>query len=248
MIKKAQKHKVVIWSIVKLLLVLCASISLFIGIYFLLKHTGWLGKFSNIQELKQIILSAGFWSYSVFVVLQFLQVTIIPLPASVTTIVGVLLFGPYIAFILSTLSIILGSLFAFILGKKFGTKLLYWVFGKDKTMSFQQKIEKGKFVFFFMMLFPFFPDDILCMLAGVINMDFKFFLLTNLITRPVGIFCLCFLGSGTLIPYHSWGLVVWVIIAIILTMIMIFIFKNKTKVEAFFVKKSTILKVKNPKK
>lgn len=237
-----------LWATVKLLIVVGASILLFVGIYYLLKHTGWLGKFNSIQELKQIILSAGFWSYSVFVVLQFLQVTILPLPASVTTIVGVILFGPAIAFVLSTLAIILGSLFAFILGRNFGTRLLYWIFGKDKTKSFQEKIEKGKFVFFFMMLFPLFPDDILCMLAGVINMDFKFFLLTNLITRPIGIFCLCFLGSGALIPYHSWGLAIWAVIAVLLTLVMIFFFKNKTRVEAFFVKKAKIFKIKNPKR
>lgn len=248
MCKKKQINKQFIWAFLKLLLVTGASVFLFVGIYFLLKQTGLVGKFNNVQELKQIILSAGFWSYSVFVLLQFLQVTILPLPASVTTIVGVIIFGPLIAFVLSTLAIILGSLFAFILGRAFGTKLLYWIFGKDKAKILQEKIEKGKFVFFFMMLFPFFPDDILCMLAGVINMDFKFFLVTNLITRPVGIFCLCFLGSGVFIPFHSWGLVVWLIIAIIVGLSMLFLFKHKAKVEAFFIKKSVILKTKNPKK
>ena len=140
MTKRGQNYKQILWAIIKLFLVVCATILLFVGIYFLLKYTGWLGKFSNVQELKQIILSAGFWSYSVFVILQFLQVTVLPLPASVTTIVGVIIFGPFITFILSTLAIILGSLLAFILGKKFGTKLLYWIFGKDKTISFQQKM------------------------------------------------------------------------------------------------------------
>ena len=95
-----------------------------------------------------------------------------------------------------------------------------------------------------MMLFPFFPDDILCMLAGVINMDFKFYLLTNLITRPIGIFCLCFLGSGVIIPYHSWGLIVWAIIAIVLTLVIFLLFKNKSKVETFFIKNKQIKKPK----
>ena len=172
------------------------SVLFFVGLYFLFKTTGIIGKFSNVAELKIIILSAGFWSYFVFVFLQFLQVTILPLPAMLTTIVGVIIFGPFISFLLSTLAILLGSIFAYLLGKFFGNKLLYWSIGEEKTKRLQHKLEKGKFVFFIMMLFPLFPDDIMCMLAGVINMDFNFFLATNLITRPLSIFCICFFTTG----------------------------------------------------
>ncbi len=179
----------------KLLTITVVSCSLFVGLFFLFKATGWLGKFSNVQELKKIILSSGFFSYLVFVSLQFLQVTIIPLPASVTTIVGVILFGPLIAFVLSLLAILLGSFFAYFLGRTFGEKLLIWAIGKKKTLQMQNLSKKGQVVFFLMMLFPLFPDDILCIMAGVSNMDFKFFLMTNLVTRTIGIFCLCFLGS-----------------------------------------------------
>jgi len=179
----------------KLTTITAVSCLLFVGLFFLLKATGWLGKFSNVQELKKIILSAGFFSYCVFVALQFLQVTIIPLPASITTIVGVILFGPLVAFILSLLAILLGSFFAYFLGRTFGEKLLFWAIGKKKTLQMQNLSKKGRIIFFLMMLFPFFPDDILCIMAGVSNMDFRFFLMTNLVTRTVGIFCLCFLGN-----------------------------------------------------
>jgi uncharacterized membrane protein YdjX (TVP38/TMEM64 family) len=227
-------NKSLILSIIKLGIIALLSCLFFIGIYFILKTTGWIGKFNNIQELKTIILSAGFWSYCVFVVLQFLQVTILPLPAFATTIVGVILFGPLISFILSTLAILLGSIFAFYLGKNFGIKLLHWAIGKQKTIFIQTKFEKGKYAFFLMMLFPFFPDDILCMLAGVVNMNFKYFLTTNLITRPISLFCLCFVSTGIVIPYHSWGLIVWSIIFLIIIFLFIFTVKYKQKIENFF--------------
>lgn len=181
--------------ILKLLLVGFLACFFFVGLYFLFKQTGWLGKFSNVQELKTIILSAGFFSYSVFVTLQFLQVTFIPLPASVTTIVGVILFGPWVSFTLSLLAILLGSLFAYFLGRTFGVKILIWAIGKESTKEMQKLSKKGYLAFFLMMLFPLFPDDVLCLVAGVTGMDFKFFLVTNLITRTIGIFCLCFLGN-----------------------------------------------------
>jgi len=244
LIMKNNKYFNIIKTIFKLCVVTLASIFLFVGIYYLLKTTGWIGKFNNMQELKKIILSAGFWSYCVFTVLQFLQVTILPLPAMVTTIVGVIIFGPFIAFILSCLAIILGSIFAFYLGKGLGIKLLYWAIGKDKTTLMQQKMERGKFLFFLMMLFPLFPDDILCMLAGVMNMDFKFFLITNLITRPVGLFCICFISTGIIIPFHSWGLIVWAVIFIVLLTLFICSIKFKDKIESIInsikIKKATI--------
>ena len=149
-----------------------------------------------MQELKQLILNCGFLSYAVFVIVQFLQVIILPIPAFLVTIVGVILFGPFISFLLSLLAILLGSIVAYFLGKIIGIKLLIWAIGQQKTNLLQEKLKKGKYVYFLMMLFPFFPDDILCMLAGVINMDFKFFLYTNLITRTIGIFSLCFIGGG----------------------------------------------------
>ena len=227
------KKKPLVLSILKLSLIALLSCLFFIGIYFILKTTGWIGKFNNIQELKNIILSAGFWSYCVFVVLQFLQVTILPLPAFATTIVGVILFGPFIAFILSTLSILLGSIFAFYLGKLFGIKLLYWAIGQDKTILIQNKLSKGKYAFFLMMLFPFFPDDILCMLAGVVNINFKYFLTTNLITRPISLFCLCFVSTGVVIPYHSWGLFVWAIIFLAVILLFVFTIKYKQQIENY---------------
>lgn len=179
----------------KLFLTFGLSVSFFVGLYYLLKNTGWIGKFSNVAELKVIISSAGFWSYAVFGVIQFLQVSIIPMPASVSTIVGVICFGPWIAFGISLFAILLGSIVAFLLGKTFGSKIIFWIVGREKGEEFCKLLLRGKWAFFVMMLLPLFPDDILCLVAGACGMEFKFFLVTNIITRTIGIFCLCFLGG-----------------------------------------------------
>ncbi len=193
----SRHNKAYFLAVLKLFSVFILSCAFFVGLYYLFKSTGWLGNFESVEELKKIIQGAGFYSYSIFVLIQFLQVTILPIPGIVTTIVGVILFGPVIAFFLSLLAILLGSISAYFIGKILGIKVLNWAIGKEKTEVLQNKLKKGKYVFFLMMLFPFFPDDILCILAGVINMDFKFFLNTNLITRTIGIFSTCFLGSFT---------------------------------------------------
>lgn len=206
---------------------------LILGGYFILKNTGLLEKFNSLEDIKNFILSGGNFSVFVFVLIQFLQVTILPLPAFLTTIAGALIFGSLKAFILSVISIMLGSFFAFWLGRKFGKKILIWIAGKKDAEKWTKKLTNGKYAFFLMMLFPAFPDDILCIAAGVTNMTLKFFTITNLITRPLGIFCLCFIGSGNLIPYHSWGLVVWGIILVFVIASFVISIKYQDKIEDF---------------
>lgn len=182
-------------SFLRFFLSILISTAFIVGLYFILKQTGIIGKFQNVQELKTIILSSGFFSYFVYFLLQFLQVTILPLPAVVTTVVGVIIFGPFKAFLISTLSIILGSMFAYFLGKVFGRRLLDFAVGKEKALKFENLFKKGKWIFFVMMMLPLFPDDILCLVAGTTKMDFKFFMITNIVSRVVGVFCTCFLSN-----------------------------------------------------
>ena len=223
---KLNKSKKII-KVVKFVVLQLFFILFAVGLYFIIKNTGIFKKFNNLQELKNLIKSAGFWSYSVFAVLQFLQVTLLPLPASLTTIAGVIIFGPFVAFIISTLSIVLGSIFAYSCGKFLKEKLLNKLLKNKKMKKTNALLKKGKLAYFFMMLFPLFPDDVLCLFAGATNMDFKFFLLTNLITRPIGLFCLCFLGSGKIIPFTSWGIYVWILIAFVFILLVVIFIKNK---------------------
>ena len=54
-------------------------------------------------------------------------------------------------------------------------------------------------------LFPFFPDDLLCILAGLTDISWKRFLVLVVLTRPWGLLAACGVGSSTLsIP--PWGM------------------------------------------
>ena len=99
-----------------------------------------------------------------------------------------------------------------------------------------------------MMLFPFFPDDILCIVAGVTNMSNKFFIITNLITRPVSVFCTCFIGSGYLIPFKGWGIYVWILFVILLILVFLLSTKYQKNIEDFILKIDKKLKRKKRKK
>ena len=206
-----------------------------LAIFLPLKLSGTLDKVSNTEDLKQIILNGGIYSYLIFFAVQFLQVTFLPIPAMVTTITGTLIFGPFISFLISFVAVILASLLSFLIGKKLGKKFIIWAIGKEDFDKWSKTLTKGKYAFFLMMLFPLFPDDILCLVAGATtNMSYSFFITTNLITRPIGILAICYLATGKLIPFSGWGIPVWICLVVLGIISLILSFKYQNKIEAFF--------------
>ena len=220
-------------KIVKLLITIGIILLVCLAVYLPLQLTGTINKINSAEKLKEVILSGGAYSYLIYFAIQFLQVTFLPLPAFVTTVPGTWVFGPWVAFGISFFAIMAGTIFAFFLGRKIGKPIINWIVGEKDAIKWNEKLEKGKFVFFLMMLFPFFPDDILCLLVGATNMSFKFFLVTNLISRPIGTACTCFLGSGILIPFSGWGIPVWIVLIALMGVAFYISWKYQKQIENF---------------
>ncbi len=192
---------------------------------------------TDASAMEEALRNIGWWKYLVFFALQFLQVTFIPLPAMVTTVAGSVLFGPGIATLLSLAGIMLGSIVAFIIGDKCGERVVAWIIGEKQMKKYSTLLfDKGKYIFFLMMLFPLFPDDILCLVAGMTTMSFRFFLITIILTRPIGIVMTCYLSVS--IPYHGWGLAVWAVLIIIIVFAFWLSYKYKDQIEAYVTKLS----------
>lgn len=231
----------------KIFVTLLGIVGVLAIVYFILKKTGALDKIDDVTDLKNTIKSYGIWSRLFFFALQFLQVTLIPLPSALTTLAGTIVFGPFQAFLISVTAIFLGSLFAFFLGKKFGKPLVRWIIG-DSYDKLETSLTKGKYMFFLMLLFPFFPDDMLCLLVGATNMTYKFFINSVLIARPISLFCLCFVGSGQIIPFSDWGIPVWAIMILSLITLMIISIKKQNEIEQMLDKLNRKIKIHQEKK
>lgn len=226
-------------KILKISIICFCLLAIILAIYLPLKLSGTLDKISTAEDLKELILSGGVYSYLIFFVIQFLQVCLLPIPAFATTVAGALVFGPWIACLISFISIMLASIFCFFMGRKVGRKLVVWVAGESDTKKWEQKLEKGKYVFFLMMLFPVFPDDILCLVVGATtSISYKFFIITNLITRPIAIVSTCFIGSGYLIPFSGWGIPVWIALILICALVFYLSIKFEPQIEKFILKLS----------
>lgn len=226
-VKELSKKKKILRSILVVM-----SIILIIGLVFILLYfTGWWEELNSVTKLKNLILGLGFWGRFVFVLLQFLQVTFIPIPSPVLIIAGSVIFGPLQASLLSFGGILLGSGVAFFLGRVFGRKLVTFMVGEESAKKWTKTLSHGKYSFAVMMLLPFFPDDILCLVAGLTNMSWGYFMAVQFIARPIGILTTAYFSSGELIPYHGWGLIVWAVIIVAAVAIIYLTTKYNDRIE-----------------
>ena len=231
--KKEKKPLTKKRKIIRSVIVTVIIVAIVVLAYYILVWTGAWEYINSVDKIRELILSLGFWGRFAFVLLQFLQVTFLPIPSTISTLAGVLIYGPFQAALLSLAGIMLGSILAFWLGRQFGRKLVVFMVGEETCKKWTDFLTNAKYSFVVMMVLPIFPDDVLCLVAGLTNMTWKFFVLTNLIARPIGIFMTCYIGSGELIPYHGWGLVAWAFIIVFVAILLYLTFKYRPQIENF---------------
>lgn len=229
----------------KLFLITVIMITAVVSALYALKTSGFLDKVDSVEDLREYVLSFGSNAAIIFTVLQFLQVVILPIPAFITVAAGVVLFGAFKGAVLSCVGIIIGSVAAFFIGRIFGYRVAKWLVGKESLDKGLKTIKgKDKIVLTFMFLFPFFPDDVLCFVAGITTMSPLFFLIMIFVTRIISVFATCYSLNNSIIPYNTWwGILLWIIFFALTVVLTVFIYKKGDKVEALFARKKK--KVKN---
>lgn len=194
---------------------------------------GWLEYLSSQENIQNLIGKSSPWGEIIFIGITFAQVTLVPIPSTITIIAGVLAFGVGPSIIYSTVGLIIGSMFAFFLGKTFGMKIVRVTIGEGMYNKYQN-IVKGKDVMmlFLMFLLPLFPDDLLCIVAGLTNMSYLSFFIMMLITRPIGV-SVTSISSKLLayIPLSGWGLVVWGILAVLVIILAVLLMKYSNLIQ-----------------
>ena len=195
------------WSICTSALMAIFAIS-----YYIILKYNLISKFNSAEKIQAFLAKYGAYAGLIYILIQFLQVTIIPVPAAITTVAGVALFGFWQTFLYSIIGIMCGSMFAFFLGRRFGVKLIIWLCGQSVYEKYT-KLTKGKdkIVLTMMFLFPFFPDDLLCIAAGITDMKYWEFFVIMLFTRPINILIMegAFKGISS-IPLTGYGIPIWI--------------------------------------
>jgi uncharacterized membrane protein YdjX (TVP38/TMEM64 family) len=86
--------------------------------------------------------------------------------------------------------ILLGVVVTYFVGRKWGKKAVMWCAGDEEEYNKWQSVLKSKktnTIYFITVLFPIFPDDVLCLIAGSIKMNFWWYLTCNVVGRAIGL-------------------------------------------------------------
>ena len=192
-LKTEEKLRKVRLGITILAWVLMAGLILLVGLLYLR------GYLTDADKLESFIDQTGSWGPLVFLFIQVLQVLVPILPGGVTTFVGVAVFGPIWGFIWNYLSTCLGSLIAFAIAKRFGRRILEAFFSPKTIANYEHRTDSdSRFAVYFAwaILLPFFPDDLLCYLAGTTEMSYTKFITIILLAKPASILLYSLSAAG----------------------------------------------------
>lgn len=184
-----------------------ATVVLLGGCVLALYLTGFFEAVSSPEGIKSYIEASAPWSHLVFFFLQLVSSIVAPIPSNITALAGGILFGTIPAFLLTWSAVVLGSLIVFFLARALGQDIVSRFVGRKLSTRYLDVIRRKRDAFLFLaFLFPFFPDDILCILAGLTEISWKRFLILCLVARPWGLLVSCAVG-GSALEFPLWAMI-----------------------------------------
>lgn len=137
--------------------------------------------------MQEFVSQFGSMSVIVIIILQILQVVFPIVPGGIGMVVATLLFGIWWGFIINYISISVGSIIAFLIGRRYGRPLIKRYFSENLINKYEKVLDKQQTfdkVFTWAILLPIAPDDFLCYFAGTTKMSLKKFTTIILLAKP----------------------------------------------------------------
>ena len=144
------------------------------------------------NKLIEIVETAGALGWVALCLLQFTQVVIVPVPATFITLTSMKMYPDQLFLLYGiTLGVIIsGVIVTYFIGRKWGKKAVVWCAGSEEEYNKWLKVLKSKktnTVYLATVLLPIFPDDVLCLMAGSIKMNFWWYVSCNIVGRAIGL-------------------------------------------------------------
>jgi len=179
-------------------------------------RSGLLETINSVEELQALIDRAGPYAWIVYFIVQMLTVILAPIPSNVSMMAGALALGFWPALVLGVGAVWLGSMLVFLAARRLGQRAVQkWVDSSVMEKYLPIVKDKQDMFLFLALLFPFFPDDVLCILAGVTTIPTGRFALLMLLARPWGLAFAALLGCGAMrLPVWGWALMLTALCAV----------------------------------
>ena len=122
--------------------------------------------------LRQFVDGYGILAPLVFVAIQAIQVVVAPIPGQVTAFASGYLFGSVFGTVYSLVGVTIGSAVAFWLSRRYGRPFVASVVRDDLLARFDAFVdEAGAVSLFVIFLVPGLPDDVICFVGGLTDID-----------------------------------------------------------------------------
>lgn len=153
------------------------------------------GYFTDSTKLQALLNQTGIFAPLLFILLQIFQVIIPIIPGGASSALGIVAFGPIWGFVYNYAGLVIGSILAFLLVKRYGKTFILKVCDQktyDKYIGWLDKGKKFDRFFAAAIFFPCAPDDILCMIAGLTRMTLKKFSMIIILGKPLALIAYSF--------------------------------------------------------
>lgn len=169
------------------------------GLAVLLWQTGFFEAVSTPQSMEEYIRRFSPYSQLVFFLLQLATVILAPIPSNLTAAAGGILFGTVQAFLLTFGAVVLGSVIVFLLARWLGQGFVERFVNEKVSGKYLELIRVKRDTFLTLaLLFPFFPDDLLCILAGLTDIPLRRYVIIVALARPWGLLVASAVGGSAL--------------------------------------------------
>ena len=148
------------------------------------------------EELRWFILKFGILAPLGFIILQMFQTMISIIPSQLTTILAGFIFGPLWGLIYSLIGAFLGSLFIFLLARRYGSKVASFFFTEEEMLHFILFFKQKKLLALFMArITPLFPNDLVSFSAALTDISLFHFNLVSTAGFMVQMVLLTYFGA-----------------------------------------------------
>ena len=168
------------------------------------------GFVADPEKVRAWIEGFGAWGPIAIILLQITQALLAPIPGQALQAVAGYLYGPWLGTLYSVIGMAIGSFMTFMLARLFGRPLVVRLVGQKSMDRLDELVRKGGAPFFFLIwLFPFAPDDLACLAAGLTPMPLRQFLLLMVLGRLPGIVIATWIGANAAqIRPGWWGVLI----------------------------------------
>ena len=188
----------------------------------------------NINRLKTLILSFGFWAPLISAFLMVAQSVVLFLPAFPIFVVNALVFGPFYGLLLSWGSAVMGSMVCFSIAKTLGRPAVERLVRKDHLETADRALKKyEKYVILLFGFVPVVSFDVISYAAGLTLLAYwEFFLLVCIAQVPSALFYTLLVNRidrGTLDVYWIVAAVLFFLVGIGSTVVRAYLNRRRQK-------------------